>query len=415
MEDILIVDDQPDNLRVLSSLLEQQGYSVRRAIHGQIALNAAEAEPPVLILLDIMMPQMSGYEVCEKLKDNERTREIPIIFLSALGDVTEKVKAFEVGGVDYITKPFQFAEVLARIEHQLTLQSLKRETQRQNEYLQQLNTQLEERVAERTAELQRKTERLIAVEEELRRSLVKEKEINEFKSNIITTISHEYRTPLTTIFSTSELLEHYRHKLSEEKFVKYLKRIQESVKYLTSLFNDVMFVDRMQVGQLELNCEPIDLEQLCYDLIDRLQTTLKSGQTLKFSRHKAETISDKISNYWDKHILLQILNNLLLNAIKFSSENKIIELNLIEKEDSIQFAIRDKGVGIAPENLERLFELFYRGKNSQNIRGTGLGLTIVKKCVDLCNGSIEVESEIDRGTTFTVTLPRSNEATIVDN
>ncbi|PPT05405.1 Circadian input kinase A [Geitlerinema sp. FC II] len=408
MEDILIVDDQPDNLRVLSSLLEQKGYSVRRAIHGKIALNAARADPPVLILLDIMMPQMDGYEVCQQLKENEQTRDIPIIFLSALGDVTEKVKAFEVGGVDYITKPFQFPEVLVRIEHQLTLQALKQETQRQNEFLQQLNSQLEERVTKRTAELQQKTEQLISVEEELRRALAKEKEINEFKSHIITTISHEYRTPLTTIFSTSELLEHYRHKLSEEKFVKYLKRIQESVKYLTSLFNDVIFVDRMQLGQLELDREEVDLKLLCCEVIDRLKPNIKPGQSLKFSHQIIETIEPSIQNTWDKDILFQILHNLLSNAIKFSSEQSEIDLELIETQHAIQFKIGDRGVGIPPDSLERLFELFYRGKNSKNTRGTGLGLTIVKKCVDLCNGEIAVESEVGAGTTFTVTLPRQN-------
>ncbi|HEY9297897.1 MAG TPA: response regulator, partial [Phormidium sp.] len=129
---ILVVDDQPSNLRFLSDVLNKEGYSVKRAISGELALNFAIASPPDLILLDIMMPEMNGYEVCRRLKANPQTKDIPVIFLSVLDQVYEKVKAFRVGGIDYITKPFQVEEVLARIENQLTIQNLKKELQNRN-------------------------------------------------------------------------------------------------------------------------------------------------------------------------------------------------------------------------------------------------------------------------------------------
>ncbi|NJR23363.1 MAG: response regulator [Richelia sp. CSU_2_1] len=149
LKDILIVDDTPDNLRLLSTMLASHGYQVRKAINGKLALQGAEMAPPDLILLDINMPEMNGYEVCEKLKQNAITQDIPVIFISALDDVLEKVKAFQVGGVDYITKPFQVEEVLARVESQLSLRSLQCKMQQQAKELHDRNTRLQQEIAER--------------------------------------------------------------------------------------------------------------------------------------------------------------------------------------------------------------------------------------------------------------------------
>ncbi|XZO00738.1 MAG: response regulator [Microcoleus sp.] len=148
-KDIMIVDDMPDNLRLLSTMLTSHGYQVRKAINGQLALQGAQISPPSLILLDINMPQMNGYEVCQKLKKNEITKDIPIVFISALDDVLEKVKAFQVGGVDYITKPFQIEEVLARVESQLSLRSLQSKLQQQARELHERNALLEQEITER--------------------------------------------------------------------------------------------------------------------------------------------------------------------------------------------------------------------------------------------------------------------------
>jgi adenylate cyclase len=149
LKDILIVDDKPDNLRLLSTMLTSHGYQVRKAINGQLALQGAQIAPPDLILLDINMPEMNGYEVCQKLKTSDKTKDIPIIFISALDDVLEKVKAFQVGGVDYITKPFQIEEVLARVENQLSLRSLQSKLQQQARELHDRNSRLQQEIAER--------------------------------------------------------------------------------------------------------------------------------------------------------------------------------------------------------------------------------------------------------------------------
>ncbi|WP_448525197.1 response regulator [Parathermosynechococcus lividus] len=146
---ILIVDDTPENIEVLTALLQMEGYDVRGAISGQMALMGIEAEPPDVILLDIMMPDMNGYEVCQTLKENPKTQSIPVIFISALDDVFDKVKAFEVGGADYVSKPFQQAEVLARVKNQLTIALLQRKLRQKNALLKKQNQQLQEIIEER--------------------------------------------------------------------------------------------------------------------------------------------------------------------------------------------------------------------------------------------------------------------------
>ena len=156
---ILIVDDQPENLKVLTSMLTEQGYQVQPAISGQLALKAARKEPPDLILLDILMPDMDGYEICERLKAEEQTRDIPIIFLSGLVETDEKVKAFVAGGVDYVTKPFRGAEVLARVETHLSLRNMQKQLEEQN-------IRLEQKIAER-----------LRAEEELRESEERHKKL----------------------------------------------------------------------------------------------------------------------------------------------------------------------------------------------------------------------------------------------
>lgn len=157
---ILVVDDTPDNIRLLSALLTEQGYQVRKALNGKMALNAAEASVPDLILLDIMMPEMDGYEVCQKLKESQKISEIPVIFLSALDDVSAKVKAFEAGGVDYITKPFQKAEVLARVRHQLTISYQQKQLEEKNQKL-QAEIQERERIELALRIAREKSERLL--------------------------------------------------------------------------------------------------------------------------------------------------------------------------------------------------------------------------------------------------------------
>jgi len=400
--DILIVDDKIDNLRLLFTTLSNEGYEVRRVLSGRQALKAIEFDPPDLILLDIKMPDIDGYEVCSLLKQNSQTTEIPVIFLSALSDAFDKVKAFEVGGADYITKPFQLSEVIARIDNQIKLRKLQKKITEQNLLLQNLNQDLEARVEERTEELKFKNQELIKYQEKLSKALAKEKEISHFKSNIIKVINHEFRTPLTIIFASVEILERALDKLKKEQQENIFKRIQEAVRQLKFLFEEVLFFEQENIETVDFDREYIDLVDFARGIVEEFNSNNKIDREIQFA---SEGHFKKFK--WNQKILRQILANLLSNSVKFSRENSTIEFTIIGDDREVQFIIKDSGIGIPKSDRERLFESFYRGDNIGNIGGTGLGLSIVKKCVDLYRGTIEFNSEIDVGTVFKVTLPLS--------
>lgn len=366
-EYILLVDDELDNLTVLSALLAQQGYTVRRVLNGQKALNLLRSqEPPALVMLDIMMHEMDGYEVCKQIKRDEKTQDISVIFLSALDEVKNKVKGFEVGGSDYITKPFESLEVMARVENQLGLRKLKQH---------------------------------IKLESQLRQSLIKEKELTELKRRIITTISHEYRTPLSVILTSAELLEHYCDS-ENEKQQKHIKRIQQMVQHLSSLVNDVVLINEFEQDQVILKPITLNLIEFGKILISEIKLVRKVQQKINFSYQGHEFFGK-----WDERILRQMLSHLLSNAIKFSPADSEIDLKLVQQQDTIQFQVQDRGIGILAENQEKIFDPFYRGDNIGTIQGEGVGLAIVKKCVNLYGGQILLKTELNKGTIFIITLP----------
>lgn len=235
-------------------------------------------------------------------------------------------------------------------------------------------------------------------EAEILKSLEKEKELNELKSRFVSMISHEFRTPLTTIQSASELLEHYEWsaKQKHERF----QQIQIAVQHMTQLLEDVLLIGKADAGKLTTKPELLDLAEFCQSLMADLEITIGKHHQFVFER------DGEPQQVWiDPKLLRQTVNNLLLNAIKYSPDGGKITLNLLFSNDSLTLCVQDEGIGIPLDEQERLFEAFYRGTNVDTIQGTGLGLAIVKKCVELCRGEITVESELGAGTTFTLTLP----------
>lgn len=261
------------------------------------------------------------------------------------------------------------------------------------------------------------TERTQA-QSEIMKALETERDLSQLKSRIVSVVSHEYRTPLTTIYSSAELLEYYSHKWSEEKKLQHLHRIKSSVTHLTQLVEDVLLFNRADEDKLEFQPQAIDLVRWCQDLMEELQS---------LSRDKHQIIlqiqDDLQYAFVDPKLLRQILTNLLTNAIKYSPEGGIIDFEVMSQRlvqaprvsegdwnatsfnEIIIFQIRDRGLGILEEDQAKLFHSFHRGSNVGAIAGTGLGLAIVKKCVDLHKGQISVESQVNVGTTFTIVLP----------
>lgn len=266
--------------------------------------------------------------------------------------------------------------------------------------LRQAKEELETRVAERTQNLRQANEQLQQVEEELRNALEKERELNELKSRIISIISHEYRTPLTTIQSSTELLEHYDGKLTSEKKLVHFQRIKNSVQHMTNLVSDVLFIGKAEADRLEFNLTPLDLEQFCRELLEQVRSGVNSQTSIAFSS-KGNCTNASL----DEKLLRQILFNLLSNATKYSPQGSTVHFDLECVNGVAKFCIKDCEIGIPEADLPRLFESFHRASNVGTIPGTGLGLAIVKKCVDSHGGEITVDSVVGAGTTFTVTLP----------
>ncbi|HEY9604328.1 MAG TPA: PAS domain-containing sensor histidine kinase [Allocoleopsis sp.] len=238
------------------------------------------------------------------------------------------------------------------------------------------------------------------VEAEMLTALERERELRELKSNFISMASHEFRTPLTAIFSSSELLQYYGNNWSEDKKLKYYQRIEGAVKRMAKLLDDVLLYSKVEAGKLEFNPQPIVLEQFCQNLIEEIQLGSEEKPTITF------TYSGPCNNVClDEKILHHILNNLLTNAIKYSPQNTDVRFSCSCKNGETIFEIQDRGIGIPSEDQKRLFESFHRAKNVGSIPGTGLGLAIVQKAVELHGGTVTFTSEVGVGTMFRVTLP----------
>jgi PAS domain S-box-containing protein len=234
----------------------------------------------------------------------------------------------------------------------------------------------------------------------LYQELLKEKSFSDLKSRIITTTSHEFRTPLTTILSSAEMLEHYRHKWNDSKQLTHIHRIQNSAKHLTRLFNDILTLSNIEVNKQSFNPASLDLVNFCSGLVEELLVSDNNRHAIAFS-----TRSQCVLGNFDAKLLRRILYNLLSNALKFSPIYSTIHLTLACFESNARFEITDFGIGIPIEDLPHIFEPFYRASNVTNIPGSGLGMTLVKEAVDLHSGQIHVSSVLEVGTAFTVSLP----------
>ncbi len=388
---ILIVDDTPENLQVLSATLSDRGYKVRGVIKGSMAIRAAKSAPPDLILLDIKMPDLTGYEVCEQLKAEPQTKEIPVIFISALDEVLDKVKAFEIGGVDYITKPFQVEEVLARVEHQLTIKRLQKQLVSQNQQLQQ-------EIVER-----KKAEEAAAA-------------ASKAKSQFVANMSHELRTPLNAILGFTQVLLRDRHLSSDQ--VENLRIINRSGEHLLDLINDVLDFSKIEAGIIGLYETSFDLYRLLDSLEEMFQIKCEQ-KNLLLNFLVSPDVPQFIKT--DEKKLRVCLTNLLGNAIKFTSSGSVT-LRIHAEFDTqppasqaspitnyalpithyqLIFEVEDSGPGIAPAEIDTLFEAFVQAEAGKRaVEGTGLGLTITRSYVELMAGKIIVTSILGHGTVF---------------
>ncbi|MEN6347756.1 MAG: hybrid sensor histidine kinase/response regulator [Armatimonadia bacterium] len=367
---LLIVDDTPANLQVLAAMLKEQGFTVRPVPSGELALRAAESEPPDLILLDIMMPEMNGYEVCERLKDNDDLRDIPVIFISALSDTSDKVKAFEVGGLDYVTKPFQFEEVRARVGAHLKLRRLQVEAAEHHRQLEQSYEQL--------------------------------RELEELRDSLMHMIVHDLRTPLTSIITGLETMETLGEldDLQQELLTVSI----EGGHTLLGMINDLLDINKMESGQMELERSEVNAAALAQRCVNQV-ATLAQEKGLELGVEISESLPVLQA---DEEKLRRTLVNLLGNAIKFTPQGSVtLAVRHSPEDNALCFAVRDTGEGIPEEAFERIFEKFGQVETRKAGRkmSTGLGLTFCKMVAEAHGGRIWVESELGVGSVFSLALP----------
>jgi len=369
---ILIVDDMPANLEVVTNHLERQGYCAIVALSGEEGIERAEFVRPDLILLDVMMPGLDGFETCRRLKAGERTAAIPVIFMTALADTTDKLAGFAAGAVDYVTKPLNSAEVLARIESHLALYALRRQ------------------LAEQNAQLQREIAIRAEVQEALQRS-------NTEFEQLAYVASHDMQEPLRKIASYLQLLaQRYEGRLDADadEFIGYAV---DGAKRMQALINDLLAFSR--VGTKAKPFAPTDCNAIVRTALMDLQMAIEEcGAQIEVGQ--LPTVMG------DATQLPQLFRNLLSNAIKFRRDvPPRIQVRAEPSGTAWRFAVSDNGIGIAAEYFERIFIIFQRLHARSRYAGTGIGLAICRKIVERHGGQIEVQSTPGEGTTFAFTLP----------
>jgi len=371
---ILVVDDTPTNLSVLLDYLNQSGFKTLIAQDGEGALEQADYAHPDIILLDVMMPGIDGFETCKRLKDNPVTQDIPVIFMTALSETMDKVKGFQHGAVDYITKPFQQEEVLMRISTHLTIQH-------QKKALNDLN------------------QKLMAS--------------NATKDKFFSIIAHDMRSAFTPMVGYSDMLNRAAAELENAKLLKYAENMQIMIDNAHKLFKNLLDWARIQRGAMTYKPNHFDLYSIGMSNIAFLISTAKQKKiTLELE------IPKNTLCFADSNMVDTTLRNLVSNAIKFTREEGNIVLSSSFVDHSIEVCVSDNGVGIAPENQEKLFTIDnkYKSPGTAGEQGTGLGLILCKELVEKNGGKIWVTSEKDKGSCFRFTLQKSDktEETVVN-
>ena len=366
--DILVVDDTIANLKLLAGMLRSEGYSVRPVSSGAQALRAAARRRPDLILLDITMPEMDGYEVCLRLKSDASLAAVPVIFISALSELDFKVKAFASGGVDYVTKPFQLDEVKARVETHLGLRRLQQ--------------QLEERNAELAA------------------TNIALNEMQERRDELLHLIVHDLRAPLSGMLLSLSMLQEDLAESLDEDSCQDLQDVAEGARVLADMVTDLLDVNRMEAGDLPLELQ----QQSARSLVARAVQGLGG---LMHNRVFTTRFDGEPTLVCDGNVVRRILSNLVDNALKFSKPSEAIELSVGCTGRFVRFEVRDNGPGIPAEFIDIIFDRFGQvdARKSGRRASSGLGLAFCKLAVEAHGGCIHVDSTEGEGTVFSFELP----------
>jgi CheY-like chemotaxis protein len=358
---VLIVDDALKNIQVLGTVLREEGYQINVAQDGLQALTAVENVKPDLILLDVMMPNLDGYETCKRLKEDPATHDIPVIFLTAKAETEDLVKGFELGAVDYVTKPFNTTELLVRVENHLTIHRLQEELEKRVEDIDRMNREHE------------------------------------------AFLRHELKNRITPILGYSDLLRVANDALPDDQ-KEWVSVIYESAADMTALIDEMKKLQDFEAGNFELVKHPVDLDHLVRKVVSDLETVYGDRVTIDLEGNVDAAIQG------DATLLTGVFQNLIKNGIEHVIElealnDRRVHVNLLSDKDCTVVDVRNGGALIPPEQVATFFEKFNTGRKGQG--GTGLGTTYAYLVTLAHQGEISVKSDEDNGTSVTVKFPKS--------
>jgi signal transduction histidine kinase len=361
--DILIVDDSPSTLQLLSEIFKKEGYSTRAALSGRLALQSLRTTTPDLVLLDITMPDISGYDICKAMKADESLKDVPVIFISGHSQNIDVVKGFSVGGVDFVAKPFEITEAVARVKTHLELRRQQRA---------------------------------------LQKSYAELRSLEEMRDNLVHMIVHDLRNPLWSANIHLEQIQGLADATLHPRIRDHVHEALTATHTLMEMINSILDVNRMEAGLIPLKPEPSDLVRL-------IQDTLQIAAPLIKSRHLAiESDAETVMVNMDGPLIGRVIYNLLSNAISFTPETGgEIHFGISRHAGLVRVTIQDNGQGIPAEYHEKIFEKFYQMHSalSGERHSTGLGLTFCKLAVEAHGGKIGVQSEEKKGSLFWFDLP----------
>jgi signal transduction histidine kinase len=381
---ILLVEDSPAEARLLQEILKGATSSqFAFAHHTRLAeaLTALERESFDLILLDLTLPDSAGLASLDPLL--KQVPHIPIVVLTHHHDEQLALDAVRQGAQDYLVKRDITLEILLRAINY----AIERKQAALN--LLRLNADLKENLSHLTEDIQAQAAELDKV-----------KALNQMKTEFVSMLSHDFRNPLNTILLSAGLLEESGDRLTPEQQVTYFQMIRKAIKDMDQLLSEVLVLGRSESGKLQASLGPLNLVEFCLELIHSLHSAQNEKRQIQLV-----TRGDLAVGLWDTNLLRHILANLLSNALKYSDPPSPVLLELIGESEQVIFQITDQGRGIPPEALPELFNPFFRADNVGAVSGTGLGLAIAQRCAEIHGGRVTVQSQVNQGTTFTVTLP----------
>ena len=398
---ILLIEDDEDDYILTKEIINEipsNSYNLEWATNYEEGLNAMKSNSFDVFLLDYRLGKDSGLDLLKKM--NFVVESGPIILLTGQGDRELDFEALESGASDFLVKAELNPDLIDRsiryaIQQFKTIQQLRKK----EDELQQLNANLELLVYDRTAELN-------LANIELKKAYDTELELSQLKGRLVSMASHEFKTPLSTILSSISLIERYSSETDQEKRVKHFDRIKSAVKNMNNILIDFLSLDKMESGFSLREAGEINLTDFIDGLTEELSPLLLSNQHIIFSHQ------GKKDMLVDSHLLKNILINLLSNAIKYSPEDKDIILKTQYYTNVLEIEVTDHGIGIPEEDKVHMFERFFRAGNADNYEGPGLGLTLIKRYLDILGGSIRFESEMNKGTSFFVLLPIITEMSV---